>query len=316
MPRAIGANSKLYMAVETAYGTPPGGDWRLLPFVSCTLGAEQPLLDADVIGVGTNRDPAAPFRDILTVAGPVVVPVDLNNIGHWLRLLLGPPTTTGTAPDYEHVFVSGEPELPSNSIEIAFPDVPNFDLISGVRADTFEIDVSPSGAATATVGLIAQGSTRGTTSVAGTPPAHPYLPFNKAQGSIKRKAAPLAQITGGRVAFTNAIEAVRTIRNDLKLEGADPGIARATGQVTSRFADTLLFDDAAGGAPIELEFGYTISASRSLTVVLHEAYLALARTPIEGPAGIEAAYEFRAAFNAAAGRMMTVTLRNAVESYA
>ncbi len=315
MPRAIGANSKLHMAVEAVYGTPPSGNWRLLPFQTCTLGAEQPLLDADVIGVGTNRDAAAPFRDLLTVAGPVVVPVDLNNIGHWLRLLLGPPTTTGTAPDYEHAFASGAPELPSNSIEIAFPDVPNFDLISGVRADTFEIDVSPSGAANATFGLIAQGSVRGTTSVAGTPLAHPYLPFNKAQGSIKRNGAPLAQITGGRVAFTNSIEAVRTIRNDLKLEGADPGIARATGQVTSRFADTLLLDDAAGGAPIELEFGYTISSSRSLTIVLHEAYLALARTPIEGPAGIEAAFEFRAAFNPAAGRMMTVTLRNQIESY-
>jgi hypothetical protein len=51
MPRAIGANSKLHMAVEAAYGTPPGGNWRLMPFVSCDLGAEQPFIDADVIGL-------------------------------------------------------------------------------------------------------------------------------------------------------------------------------------------------------------------------------------------------------------------------
>ena len=169
MPRAIGANSKLHMAVEAAYGTPPSGDWRLMPFVSCDLGAEQPFIDADVIGLAPNRDVAPPFRDVVTVQGQAVVPVDLEFIGDWLRLLLGPPTTTGVTPDFVHVFGSGASPLPSNSIELAYPDVPNFDVIAGVRADTWEIDFSPSGAATATFGLIGQGSTRSATSSAGTP---------------------------------------------------------------------------------------------------------------------------------------------------
>ena len=43
---------------------------------------------------------------------------------------------------------------------------------------------------------------------------------------------------------------------------------------------------------------------------LHEVHLALARTPIEGPGGVEAAFDFRAAYNAAAGRMLTATLKN------
>jgi hypothetical protein len=316
MPRAIGANSKLHMAVEAAYGTPPSGDWRLMPFVSCDLGAEQPFIDADVIGLAPNRDVAPPFRDVVTVQGQAVVPVDLEFIGDWLRLLLGPPTTSGIGPDYEHVFVSGAAVLPSASIEIAYPDVPNFDVIAGVRADTFEIDFSPSGAATATVGLIGQGSTRSGSSSAGTPTTRGYTAFNKAQGAIKRNGSSLAQITGGSLSFTNGIEVVRTIRNDLRIEGADPGLARATGQVTSRFADTLLLDDATGNAAIELEFEYRISDTRRLTVTLHEAYLALAKTPIQGPAGVQATFDLRAAYNGAAGCMMTVTLRNGVQSYA
>ena len=315
MPRAIGANSKLHMAVEAAYGTPPSGDWRLMPFVSCDLGAEQPFIDADVIGLAPNRDVAPPFRDIVTVQGQAVVPVDLEFIGDWLTLLLGPPTSSGADPDFENVFVSGASPLPSNSIELAYPDVPNFDVIAGVRADTFEIDFSPSGAATATVGLVGQGSTRSGSSSAGTPTTRGYTAFNKAQGAIKRNGSSLAQITGGSLSFANGLEVVRTIRNDLRIEGADLGLARATGQVTSRFADTLLLDDATGNAAIELEFEYRISDTRRLTVTLHEAYLALAKTPIQGPAGIEAAFEFRAAYNTSAGRMMTVTLRNGVESY-
>jgi hypothetical protein len=316
MPRAIGANSKIHMAVEAVYGTPPGGNWRLMPILSFDLGAEQPFIDADVIGLATNRDVAPPFRDIVTVQGRAEVPVDLEFIGDWLRLLLGPPTTTGTAPDFQHVFVSGASSLPSNSIEQAMPDVPNYAVSSGVRADTCQIDFSPSGPATATFGLIAQSSTRSNTSSAGTPTTRDYTAFNKAQGVIRRNGTPLAQITGGQLNFSNGIEIVRTIRDDFKIEGADPGLSRSTGQVTSRFENTVLIDDAANNTPISLEFEYRVSAERRLTVTLHRTYLALAKTPIQGPQGIEAAFDFRCAFDAAAGRMMTVTLRNGVASYA
>jgi hypothetical protein len=57
-------------------------------------------------------------------------------------------------------------------------------------------------------------------------------------------------------------------------------------------------------------FLFTIDANRSLTITLHEVYLALAKNPIEGPAGVEASFDFRAAFNATATLMMTAVLRN------
>ncbi|WP_439580521.1 hypothetical protein [Elioraea sp.] len=91
---------------------------------------------------------------------------------------------------------------------------------------------------------------------------------------------------------------------------------RSAHQITSRFENTLLLDDATNNAALEVAFEYRISATRRLTVTLHETYLALTKTPIQGPAGVEAAFEFRAAFNAAAGRMMTVTLRNGGAAYA
>jgi hypothetical protein len=310
MPRAIGANCRLIMLPEETYGTAPSEDFRRMPFLSCDLGAEQPLLDADVLGVGNGRDPAAPFVDTVTVQGQVVVPVDLNNIGHWLRLLLGPPVTTGTSPNFIHSFGSGAASLPSNSIEIGYPDVPSYDLCTGVRADTLEIDFSPSGPATATFGLMGQGSTRGTSTSGGTPITAAYTAFNKAQGSIARGGSALAQVTGARLSYANSMEMVRTIRADRKVEGVDPGIARATGQITARFADTTLLTQAQNNAPAEFAFAFVIDANRSLTFTLHEVYLALAKTPIEGPAGVEASFEFRAAFNATAARMMTAVLRN------
>jgi len=56
--------------------------------------------------------------------------------------------------------------------------------------------------------------------------------------------------------------------------------------------------------------GGGIKPSRSLTATLHEVELALAKTPIEASAGGEASFDFRAAFNATATRMMTAVLRN------
>jgi hypothetical protein len=125
-----------------------------------------------------------------------------------------------------------------------------------------------------------------------------------------RNGAALAQVIGARLTYANGMEMVRTIRADRKVEGVDPGIARATGQITARFADTTLLTQAQTNAPAEFAFSYAIDANRSLAFTLHEVYLALAKTPVEGPGGVEAAFEFRAAYNATATRMMTVVLKN------
>lgn len=311
MPRAIGANCRVRMAVETTYGTPPASGWRNMPFAGrVTLGGERPLLDTPVLGAGAGRDAGAPFIDVLTVNGEIELPVDLIHTGHWLRLLFGPPTTTGTSPNFVHTFGSGAATLPSNSIEVAYPDVPSFEMCSGVRADTLEIDFSPSGAATMTIGLMAQGATRSATSGAGTPATATLTNFSKAQGSISRNSTPLAQVTGARLTYSNGLEAVRTIRSDLRIEGVDPGMCSATGEVTVRFENTTLLTQASDGTSCELALAYTINANRSLTITLHEVYFSLAKTPIEGPNGVSASFTFRAAFNATAGRMATVVLRN------
>ena len=90
----------------------------------------------------------------------------------------------------------------------------------------------------------------------------------------------------------------------------DPGIARCTGQITVCFDNTTLLAQAQGGAAAEFAMAFTSDANRSLTIILHEVYLALAKTPIEGLAGVEASFDFRAAFNATATRMMKAVLRN------
>jgi hypothetical protein len=61
-------------------------------------------------------------------------------------------------------------------------------------------------------------------------------------------------VTGANVAFSNGIETVRTFQADRNIEGADPGINRATGQVTERFTDTMLLTQTQHSAAAHFAF--------------------------------------------------------------
>lgn len=102
MARAQGARSQLYGAFESTYGTPPTNNWFKLPFITCNLGAEQGLIEDDVIN--GLRDPSPPIRDVVVDNGDVVVPLDVRNIGFWLKALLGAPVTADNKARGEIVF--------------------------------------------------------------------------------------------------------------------------------------------------------------------------------------------------------------------
>lgn len=91
MARATGANAKMALAFESVYGTSPNSGYIQMPFVSSAIGDEQNLIESDLLGQG--REPLAPSRDVVNNEGDVVVPVDERYFGHWLKLLLGAPST-------------------------------------------------------------------------------------------------------------------------------------------------------------------------------------------------------------------------------
>lgn len=312
MARSYGVRTRMAGAFEATYGSPPASGYRLLPFISSTLGSEQGLSPAEELGQG--RDPRDPIRDVVTADGDAVVPVDLRGFGWWLKLLLGSPTTTGSDP-YTHVYTSGAEELPSAAIELQHPQVPAFLMVAGIRANTLQLEFVRSGAARATFGLIAQGEDRSATTQAGTPAAVAFTRFNQFQGSIQKDGSPLGNVTAARISFSNGLERVETIRDDGKIEGADPTLAELTGSLDVRFADTSLLAAAENGTPVDLELAYTISASAKVAFGLHRVFLPKPRVPIQGPGGIQASFDLRAALDESEGAMLTVELINDVEDY-
>jgi len=92
-------------------------------------------------------------------------------------------------------------------------------------------------------------------------------------------------------------------------------VAALTGRIDVRFADTTLMDQALNGTAAALEFSYTISANVSLTITAHAVYLPRPRAEIQGPQGIQVSFDWQAAYDATAGQMCTVTLKNTIAGY-
>jgi len=312
MARAQGARSQLAAAFETTYGTAPASGFMQMPFASASLGAEQPLLASELLGYG--RDPLAPIKDAVTVDGDIKVPLDAEAFGFWLKAAFGNPTTTGTT-NKTHTFKSGSWNLPSMAIEVAMPEIPRFAMYTGCVLDQLSLQMQRSGLLTADVKLVAQGENVATTTAAGTPTGYALQRFGHFNGAIKRNGTALGNIVSADLTYANNVERIEIIRNDGRIDGADPSIAALTGKIDVRFADTTLMDQALNGSSASLEFSWVISANVSLTITAHAVYLPRPRVEIQGPQGIQASFDWQAAYDSVAGQMCTVVLKNQVASY-
>ena len=282
MARAQGARAQMALAFETVYGTAPASGYTRIPFASTSLGSEQPLIASELLGYG--RDPSAPIKDAVTADGDVVVPIDAEAFGFWLKAAFGDPVTTGTGP-FTHEFRSGSFTLPSLSIETAMPEVPRYAMYSGCVLDQLSWQMQRSGLLTATAKLVAQGETVGTTTAAGTPAEPALKRFGHFNGTITRNGSALGNVVSAEITYANNLDRIETIRSDGKIDGADPSIAALTGRVEVRFADQVLVDQAIAGDPCELEFGYALPSGESFTFTVHAVYLPRPRIEIAGPQG-------------------------------
>lgn len=314
MARAYGWNAQLLLAEETEYGEMPANNYRKIPFISTTLDSEQNLVSSNVLGLG--RDPTQPFQDVINVDGDMVVPVDMRNIGVWLKAIFGIPSTEDVDDGvYTHSFESGKIVIPSYTLEVGLPEVPQFIRFMGVRANSIAFNFQRSGEAQVTLNLIGQGESGETTAIDTNPEVYKYTRVSQFQGFIKSNGALLANITAASATYSNNLEKIETIRNDGKVEAIDLGVASLSGSISARYGDNILLDKARAGTPVDIELGYQLSDSLKLEIACHEVYLPKPKRTIDGPNGIECSYDFQGAKNEEIGRMMTVKLTNDVESY-
>lgn len=314
MARAHGARSQMALAFESTYGVPPVSGFTKMPFVSSTVDAQQALQENDLVGYG--RDPLAPTQDAIDVDGNLVVPIDAEGFGFWLKAAFGGPVTTGTGP-YVHTFSSGGWALPSLSLETGMPEVPSYSMASGLVLDTLSWDISRKGLLTASVELIGQGEETDTASQAGTLDTFDLARFNHFQGAISRNGETLGNIVSGRWNYGNGLERAEVVRGDGLVGGVDPGMAALSGQLVARFDSTVLLTQARDGVPCDLQLAYQMpAAGASLVITTRNVYFSRPRREIAGPSGIQITLDWIASKVATGSiAMCTAVLANERAAY-
>ncbi len=289
--------------------TPVGNQIEIEATVMQTVDEAVSVLNASVVG---TVDDATYGRPVGTSSLKIVHDT-AGATGNAFTIAASVATVSGATlkgGGIEHSFESGSDDLPSYSLEVGMPQVPAFFLNTGVVMNSIGFDFQRSGAAAATVNVIAQGETRFGATQGGAPQQLTFNRTSQFQGEIRRGGEKIGNLTSGSITYSNNVERIETIRDDGKIDGADPTIAALTGSITVRFADTTFIDLASSGTPIDLEFTYTLAPNLSLVVMAHEVHLPKPRLAVSGAGGVEATFDFQGAKNETAGCMVTVKLLN------
>ncbi|WP_191085627.1 phage tail tube protein [Roseococcus microcysteis] len=310
----IGAAVSLWMLKEATYGEAASGNYHQLGLMTGALAPRQELLDVPVLGLGTGRNPTDPMLGEVTLEDTINVPVTTDGFGHWLRLLMGAPTSTGSGSAFTHVFSSGAAALPSNTLVLDYgPRLGSNRYMRGlgVRAASAALEFSNAGPARADIALVGQGGEYVSSPGTGTPALSHGAVFNRAAGVIKLGETSLGKVTSSSLNLSNGIQSLRTIRNDRKIEEAEEGLFTGTGSVTLRFAEGGLLPASLAGTPVDLSIGFEVSETRSLMFRMERAFLSRPGPRIEGPQGVDVTYEFRASGEGLAAAVVA-TLKNGV----
>jgi hypothetical protein len=91
------------------------------------------------------------------------------------------------------------------------------------------------GPANGRIQLVAQGEAHAATTIDASPTPYSLRRFSQGRGAILRGGVQLAGVTGGSLTFSNNLERVRVIREDGKIEAADPTFASAQGTDFTRW---------------------------------------------------------------------------------
>jgi len=266
---------------------------------SYSLNVDGKTIDivSDTIGVGGNS---------------VTLAADVGSNATVSGATLSGGSATGP---YNHVFTSGGLTLPSAAVEVGVLDVPSYGMNFGVAADKLAIQLETSGNLNATISLIAQGEKKAKTSSAGTPTELVIERFTNFSAQVSRDGVPLANLTGGTYNYANGLDPVRVIRPDGRIAGVDPGVIAVTGKNDMRFADTTFIDLAVNNTPVEFVHEWAITSAKKLRIVTHYAFLPKPKTPVTGPGGIQASFDWQAAKHPVLAKTCTATLINDKPSY-
>lgn len=307
-----GANYSLKVAEETQQGTSPASGYKDMPLTQNSIDSSIQQQDSSVIGKG--RETQAPTIGSKDIGGSLSVPIDVNNIGLWLKGLLGSASVTGSGP-YTHTFESGKDTLPSFSIEAGMPDANAYPIFKGCMIGGMQFSVQRNQEVLTQLEVLGMSHTENNATVDASSTALNYVPFNQKNFYMNIDGQPAVLVTDLSLNFSNNLEGIASISSGETIDGIQVQNFDVTGSISARYKDNTLLDKAEVNAPVEVECGFDMGNGNKLVFTLHQVHLSKAGREVTGPSGIDLQFDVRGAKNQALGKSLTVELTNDIASY-
>jgi hypothetical protein len=305
--------------MRLTFATAPSGDWtRTVAYGPVTLGERKGFEDDPIVGAGlvNDVDSSQPAPALPSAGGNITLPLDLNHIGPWLKRAFGAPGSTGTTPDYTHVFSSGVEMLPTFAAQIK-KATSLYYVTLGCAVNRLTFNASRrAGYDRIVAEIIAAKETKFTSTQSGTPAAMlARIPIAASLPIFKVNDAAAGQVMAIDAVYDNKLIGQDFLSGDEHIAGIERDVeATFSGTIRVRFKDATYHDLGISGGTFKGELLWTISSVASFGMVAN--VMRIERTPIEiaGPGGIEVSFPFRCEADAT-NPMLIATLKNAIASY-
>lgn len=310
-----GYKSGTVLDYETTYNTlPEKKNGYRMPIVSNELKKDQTLIESDVIS-GT-RNALQPALGRVAVSGDIVIPVDYEAVGYWLKGQFGAPQTTAGEGIYTHKFAVPEYQ-PSMVIQKGFPDASKYMIYTGCKINTAEWKFGDDSEMQVTLSILGADRTVADAEYNSAAVTAKYLPISQNHAYVKLGGTESKIVKSVNFKLDGSLDDSQYVVGGGGVRGDIPeGLMQATGTITAMFTDTSLMSLADAGTKTSLEIGFKMDDKHSLAFNFPEIQIEPHDASISGPSGVEVEIPFRAFWGSDSGNsLVQVTLVNDVEGY-
>ena len=316
MAQAKGVKAQLLGALEeSTYNADPTPTTTMvnLPINSSAIRGSQNINPPATLR--NNRNPVQPFLGNVSIGGEVVVPVDLVNMGHWLKMLLGDPETSGAEAPYTHVFKPAE-ALSSWVFEQGYTDIGKYQKFNGCKIKSLSIAFGGDQELTARIEILGGKETLATSSLDSEPTVETFTRFNQFQASVSEGGSPVATVKEVELTISNELDEDTYVIGGGGIRGSLPEeLCQVSGRIKAMFEDWTLYQKAVNGTESSLAVTLT-NGSYSLVFSVPELLYSRNAPGIETPGGVWLDSRFQGYYdNNADEAVVKVTLINAKDAY-
>lgn len=297
--RKLGRQSKLRLGYQADAVTPATTGFFYPTFYGFTPPPDPGIQDDPMLGgsLYNGRDPTEGIRELEGGELRITAPLDLNMMGHWLRMLLGAGVQSGSNPNYVHTFESGKAALPYVTIEhqIASGDFARFE---GCMLNSFSISYAKAVAfQRIELTFRSRRTIYGSAFLAGTEAsALTELKVPQSRGLAKWNNAQMGDLLGLQLNFSNNVEAYNTMSGDNFPLEVDPGFVSLSGSMRLRTRDNTYRAISAANSVddlIALISHASDATNRLFQLTMPQTRLSAQGASVDGPGGIEESINFQ-----------------------